>query len=100
MDCIICLSRTKEKSKSKCECKYNIHKRCYNEFLKKSIFICPICRKYKVEKVVKEDIDFIIKLFFTIYLFLIFIVYCIFIYINFKVFYKIIIYISNICILG
>lgn len=100
MDCIICLGRTKEKSKSKCECKYNIHKRCYNQFLQKSKFICPICRKLKVKKVVKEDIDFIIKLFFSIYLFFIFIVYFFLIYINFKVFYKIIIYIGNICILG
>ena len=93
MDCIICLGRTKEKSKSKCECKYNIHKRCYNQFLKKSKFICPICRKLEVKKVVKEDIDFIIKFFFSIYLFFIFIIYLLFVFINFRALYKIIIYI-------
>ena len=63
MDCIICLSKTKEKSKSNCECKYNIHKKCYKEFLENSVFICPICRKLKLKKVVKEDVDFIIKIF-------------------------------------
>ena len=44
MDCIICLIKTKEKSKSNCKCKYNIHKKCYKEFLENSVFICPICR--------------------------------------------------------
>ena len=91
MDCIICLVKTKEKSKSKCECKYNIHKKCYKEFLENSIFICPICRKLK--KVVKEDVDFIIKIFFTIYFFFIIIIYLLLVFINFRALYKIIIYI-------
>ena len=100
MNCIICLDKTKEKSKSKCECKYNIHKKCYKKFLENSVFICPICRKLKLKKVVKEDVDFIIKIFFTIYFFFIIIIYLLLVFINCKVFYKIIIYFSNICILS
>ena len=93
MDCIICLVKTKEKSKSKCKCKYNIHKKCYKEFLENSVFICPICRELKVKKVKRKDVDFIIKLFFTIYFFFIFIIYLLLVFINFRAFYKIIIYI-------
>jgi hypothetical protein len=92
-DCVICLTETREKSLSKCKCKYNIHKKCYTKFLENSMFSCPICRKPK-KKIIKKssnDIDFIIKLFFTIYFILIIIIYSLLLYINFTVFDKFII---------
>lgn len=91
-DCIICLTETREKSLSKCKCKYNIHRKCYKEFLENSMFSCPICRKLKkINKKSNNDIDFIIKLFFTIYFILIIIIYSLLLYINFTVFDKFII---------
>lgn len=93
MDCIICLVETKEKSLSKCKCKYNIHKKCYKKFLESSIFLCPICRKpkNKIKKKNYNEIDFIIKFFFTMYFIFIFIIYLLLIYVNYKVFNKFII---------
>ena len=92
-DCIICLTETREKSLSKCKCKYNIHKKCYTKFLKNSMFSCPICRKPKKinKKKSNNDIDFIIKLLFKIYFILIIIIYLLLLYINFTVFDKFII---------
>lgn len=92
MDCIICLTETKEKSLSKCKCKYNIHKKCYIKFLESSMFLCPICRKPKSKiKNNYNEIDFIVKIFFTIYFIFIFIIYSLLIYVNYKVFNKYII---------
>lgn len=93
MDCIICLTETNEKSLSNCKCKYNIHKNCYIKFLKKSIFVCPICRKPK-NKIIKNNnnqINFLVKFFLTIYLIFITIIYLLLIYLNYKIFNKLII---------
>ena len=91
MDCIICLSETKEKSVSKCKCKYNIHKKCYINFLDNSNFLCPVCRKLKKISKCHNDINFIIKLFFIMYFLFILIIYSLILYINLIVFNKFII---------
>lgn len=89
LDCIICLTQTRQKSLSKCKCKYNIHKDCYKEFLENSMFLCPICRKQRIEKIyTHNDLDYIVKVFFTVYLIFIILIYSILIYINLTVFNK------------
>lgn len=45
MSCLICLKDCKNTIKlRKCNCKLNMHQECYQEFLVKSDFSCPICR--------------------------------------------------------
>lgn len=47
MSCLICLEDliSKDTTKAKnCNCNINYHKDCYQDFLKNSMFSCPICR--------------------------------------------------------
>ena len=91
LDCIICLTKTRQKSLSKCKCQYNIHRNCYKKFLENSKFICPICRKQqKKKKYTNNDLDYFIKVFFIIYFTFIILIYSILVYINLTVFNKLI----------
>ena len=82
MPCLICLEDTDNKIITKCNCKLSCHNYCFNYFLKKSNFYCPICR-IKKNNTRLHLINIIFRLppsFALIIWFIISILFCIFIF--------------------
>ena len=50
MECLICLEKLDNNiiNPLNCRCKIKLHKKCYQDFLKKSKHNCPICRNSKI----------------------------------------------------
>jgi hypothetical protein len=58
MSCLICLEDTNNKIVTNCKCKFACHDTCFESFLKKSNFSCPICR-IKRNTIYNNDNDLI-----------------------------------------